>query len=113
MTLRKSLGGKREVFKYLGGTMERVYRQMITGGSSGLNALLCGIRSDSGKFMHLDDRTDFWSSTASTGGQYFYTLDGKKNGTPRGFLDSKEGTAALASWQDNAKGGKSVRLFKD
>lgn len=113
MTLRKSFGGKREVFKYLGGTMERVYRQMITGGSSGLNALLCGIRSDNGKFMHLDDRTDFWSSSESKVGQYFYTLDGKKDGIPRGFLDSKEGTAALASWQDDAKGGKSVRLFKD
>jgi uncharacterized protein (TIGR02145 family) len=110
--LRKSLGGKRDVFKYLGGTMEIVYKQMVVSGC-GFNALLCGIRSNNGKFMGLEDRTDFWSSSASKDGQYFYILDGKKDGKKRGFLDSKEGTAALAYKQDNAKGGKSVRLFKD
>ena len=111
-TLRKLLGGKRDVYKYLGGTMEKVYRQMVVGGC-GFDALLCGIRTDEGRFVSLDNRTDFWSSTASKSGQYFYTLDGKKDGKKRGFLDSKEGTAALANQQDNATWGKSVRLFKN
>lgn len=110
--LRKSLGGKRDVYKYLGGTMEKVYKQMVVGGC-GFNALMAGIRTGSGKFMYLGGRTDFWSSSPSKSGQYFYILDGKKDGKKRGFLDSKEGTAALADQQDNAKGGKSVRLFKD
>ena len=111
-TLRKALGGKRDVYKYLGGTMEIVYKQMVVGGC-GFNALLCGIRTDDGRFVALDNRTDFWSSSPSKNGQYFYTFDRKKDGNKRGLFDSKEGTASLASEQDNANGGKSVRLFKD
>jgi len=110
--LRKSLGGKRDVYKYLGGTMEKVYKQMVVGGC-GFNALMAGIRTGSGKFMYLGGRTDFWSSSPSKDGQYFYILDAKIEGKSRGLLDSKEGTAALANQQDNAKWGKSVRLFKD
>ena len=111
-TLRKSFGGKRDVFKYLGGTMEKVYKQMVVV-DSGFNALLCGIRSGNGKFMYLGERTDFWSSSKSNQGQWFYILDGKIDGKPDSFLDSKEGTADMACMQDNATGGKSVRLFKD
>lgn len=101
-TLRKSFGGKRDVFKYLGGTMEKVYKQMVVI-DSGFNAILCGIRSGRGKFMYLGDRTDFWSSSKSDQGQWFYVLDGKKDGKPDSFLDSKEGTAAMACMQDNAQ----------
>ncbi len=111
-TLRQTLGGKRDIYKYLGGTMEKVYKQMVPGGS-GFDALLSGIRTESGKFIYFGWRTDFWSSSASKNGQYFYTLDGKIDGKPHDFLDSKEGTAGIASHQDNAKAGKSVRLFKD
>ena len=101
------------LYKYIGGTMEIVYKQMIIGGSSGYNALLAGIRSPGGKFFLLEGRTDFWSSSKSPTGQYFYILDGKKDGKRTGFLDSKDGIASLASEQDHSKGGKSVRLFKD
>jgi len=111
-TLRKSLGGKRDIVKCLGGTMEKVYKQMVVGGC-GFNALMAGVRSGSGKFMYLGERTDFWSSSPSNDGQYFYILDAKVQGKPRVILDSKEGTAAIANQQDNASWGKSVRLFKD
>jgi uncharacterized protein (TIGR02145 family) len=110
--LRKSLGGKRDVYKYLGGTMEKVYKQMAVGGC-GFNALMAGIRTDDGRFMLLGKRTDFWSTSKSKVGQYFYILDAKIDGKRHGLFDSKEGTAALADQQDNAKWGKSVRLFKD
>jgi uncharacterized protein (TIGR02145 family) len=110
--LRKSLGGKRDVYKRLGGTMEIVYKEMVVGGC-GFNALLCGIRQENGTFVQLGSRTDFWSSSASKSGQYFYTLDANKDSKRRSFLDSKEGTAALADQQNSAQGGKSVRLFKD
>lgn len=111
-TLRASLGGKRDIYKYLGGTMEIVYKQMVVGGC-GFNAIMAGVRTGSGKFIYLGERTDFWSSSPSNDGQYFYKLDAKIEGKPRGILDSKEGTAALADQQDNATWGKSVRLFKD
>lgn len=111
-TLRKSLGGKRDIFRILGGTMEKVYKQMVIGGC-GFNALMAGIRTGDGRFMCLGGRTDFWSSSKSKVGQYFYILDAKIEGKSRGLLDSKEGTAALADQQDNATWGKSVRLFKD
>jgi uncharacterized protein (TIGR02145 family) len=111
-TLRASLGGKRDIVRILGGTMEKVYKQMVVGGC-GFNAIMAGVRTGSGKFIYLGERTDFWSSSPSTDGQYFYILDAKTEGKPRGILDSKEGTAALANQQDNATWGKSVRLFKD
>ncbi len=93
--------------------MERVYGQMIKGGSSGLDILLCGIRTGNGKYIFMGVRTDLWSSSKSEDGQWFYIIDGKENGKPHGLLDSREGTASLASHQDNATWGKSVRLFKD
>ena len=111
-TLRKSLGGKRDIVRCLGGTREKVYKQMVPGGC-GFNALMAGMRTGNGKFVYLGGQTDFWSSSPSKYGQYFYTLDAKIEGKPRGLLDSKEGTAALAERQDNATWGKSVRLFKD
>ncbi|MBI5475633.1 MAG: hypothetical protein HY964_02720 [Ignavibacteriales bacterium] len=112
LTFRKSLGGKRDLYKYLGGTMELVYKQMVIGGC-GFNALMAGVRRGDGKFFGLGGQTDFWSSTKTNNGQCFYILDAKIDGKPRGLLDSKEGTAALADQQDNATWGKSVRLFKD
>ncbi len=111
--LKKSLGGKRDLFKYLGGTMEKVYKQMIDGGASGFNALLAGFRSEEGEFRHLGNLTFFWSSSKSIDGQWFYSLNGKIDGKRHGILDSKEGIAALSSRQDRAKSGLSVRLFKD
>ena len=110
--LRKSFGGKRDIFKYLGGTMEKVYKQMMVV-DSGFNALLCGIRNGNGKFILLGERTDFWSSSKSNDGQWFYILEGKIDGKPHNFPDSKEGIAYFADQQDDATGGKSVRLFKD
>ena len=109
-TLNHALGGKRNVFKKLGGTLEVVYNQMMPG-CSGFNALIAGIRTWDGRFN--EDRTDFWSCTASKPGQCFYMLDSKKSGAPHPFFDSDEGTAALANQMNDAKGGKSVRLFKD
>ena len=111
-TLRESLGGKRDVYKYLGGTMEIVFKQMVVGGC-GFNALMAGIRTGSGKFMFLGERTDFWSSSPSRDGQYFYMLNAKTDKQRLGLFDSKEGTAEIANQQDNASWGKSVRLFKD
>ncbi len=111
-TLRKSLGGKRDIVKCLGGTMEKVYKQMVVGGC-GFNALMAGIRTGDGRFRCLGGRADFWSSSKSKVGQYFYILDAKIESKSRGIMDSKEGTAALADQQDNATWGKSVRLFKD
>lgn len=111
--LKKSLGGKRDVFKYLGGTMEKVYKQMIEGGASGFNALLAGVRTADGRFMHLGNHTYFWSSSKSIDGQWFYSLNGKTDGKRSSILDSKEGIATLSSRQDRAKCGFSVRLFKD
>lgn len=111
-TFRSALGGVWDVYKYMGGTMEKVYKQMVVGGN-GFNALLSGIRTVDGRFLYLGERTDFWSSSISNEGQWFYLLDSKKGGKPSGLLDSDEGTAALASHQNDATGGKSVRLFKD
>lgn len=110
--LKEAMGGKRDVYKYLGGTMEIVYKQMAAGGC-GFNAVLSGIRSNNGNFVYLDTRTDFWSASPSESGQYFYTLEGKKDGKKLSIFDSKEGIATLASQQDDSKGGKCVRLFKD
>lgn len=90
--------------------MEIVYKQMVVGGC-GFNAIMAGVRTGSGKFIYLGERTDFWSSSPSNDGQYFYILDAKIEGKPRGILDSKEGTVALANQQDNPTWGKSVRLF--
>ena len=112
-TLKKSLGGKRDVFKYLGGTMEKVYQQMINGGDSGFNALLAGFRHKDGNFMHLGNLTYYLSSSKSIDGQWFYSLNGKIDGKRSSFLDSKEGIASLSNRQDRAKRGMSVRLFKD
>lgn len=112
LTFRKTVGGKRDVYKYLGGTMEKVYKQMAVGGC-GFNALMAGVRTGNGRFMLLGERTDFWSSSKTKAGQCFYILDAKTDGKRRGLLDSKEGTAALADQQDDATWGKSVRLFKD
>jgi uncharacterized protein (TIGR02145 family) len=110
--LRKSLGGKRDVYKYLGGTMEKVYKQMAAGGC-GFNAIMAGVRNGSGKFIYIGARTDFWSSSATFAGQCFYMLDAKPDGKPHGLFDSKEGTAELVTQLDHAAWGKSVRLFKD
>ncbi|MCK5820971.1 MAG: hypothetical protein KAH17_03750, partial [Bacteroidales bacterium] len=111
--LRKSFGGKRDVFKYLGGTMEKVYKQMIDGGDSGFNALLAGFRTADGKFIHLGNHTYYWSSSKNIYGQWAYALNGKIDGKRHGFLDSKEGIASLSSRQVRSKRGISVRLFKD
>jgi len=111
-TLRKSLGGKKDVYKYLGGTMESVYVQMTTG-NSGFNAVLAGIRSAEGKYILLGERTDFWCSTIINQGPSFYILDAKINGKPHGLFDSKEGIAYFFDQKGNENCGKSVRLFKD
>jgi uncharacterized protein (TIGR02145 family) len=111
-TFRKMLGGRTDAYKYLGGTMEKIYQQMAVGGC-GFNALMAGVRTGGGRFILLGERTDFWSSSKTKDGQCFYILDAKADGKRRGLFDSKEGIAALADQQDNATWGKSVRLFKD
>ncbi len=113
-TLRKSLGGKRDVFKYLGGTLEKVYSQMVYGGGSGFNALLGGCRTSNGKYVAIGMRADFWSSSdaKNDNGPWHYILDSKKSGIPSNVFDSKDGTAYLGS-VDFSSSGKSVRLFKD
>jgi uncharacterized protein (TIGR02145 family) len=110
--LRKALGGKRDVYKKLGGTMEKVFTQMTVGGC-GFNALMAGFRTGNGEFKFLGERTFYWSSSPSRDGQYFYMLDAKIDRKPHGFFDSEEGTAALATHMDHAQCGQSVRLFKD
>ena len=93
--------------------MEKVYKQMIDGGDSGFNAILAGYRKADGKFIHLDNRTYYWSSSKTKYAQWIYALEGKIDGKRNNFLDSKEGIAFLTSRQDRAKQGISVRLFKD
>lgn len=110
--LRKNLGGKKDVYKYLGGTMEIVYKQMTTG-TSGFNARLAGIRDAEGRFILLGERTDFWCSTLISHGPCFYVLDAKINGKPHGIFDSKEGIAYFFDQKGDENCGKSIRLFKD
>ena len=98
-TLRKSLGGKRDVFKYLGGTMEIVFKQMVI--KEGFNAKFAGDIRDNGQFGNINLRTDFWSSTnGGENGPYYYRVD------------CRDSTAYLGS-VDFPKSGKSVRFFKD
>jgi uncharacterized protein (TIGR02145 family) len=111
-TLRKNLGGKRDVYKYLGGTMEKVYKQLVIGGC-GFNALMAGIRNENGKFMLLGERTDYWCSSIIHHGTSYYILDAKINAKPHGLFDSKEGIASFFDQDGPRNWGKSVRLFKD
>ena len=106
-TFRKSLGGKRAVWKY----SQKIYKPMVHDGSSGFNALLSGLLDCNGKFKYLGERADFWSSTDSNlDGPWHFAVDSNKDSTPHGSADtSKDGFAGLKSYEC----GKSVRLFKD
>jgi uncharacterized protein (TIGR02145 family) len=110
--LRKSLGGKRDIYQKLGGTMEKVYQNMAINGC-GFNALMAGVRAGNGQYRFIGEQTHFWSSTPSRDGQHFYILDAKIDKKPHGYFDSEEGIATLAKHQDHANWGKSVRLFRD
>jgi uncharacterized protein (TIGR02145 family) len=94
---RKSLGSNMEIM-----SLERkVYRKMIPGGSSGFNALFGGAyMSAYDQFREMGESACFWSSSLS------------RNGPVNYFLERKGRYAMLTGYAD-AKGGKSVRLFKD
>jgi uncharacterized protein (TIGR02145 family) len=109
-TFRKSLGGKRAVWKY----SQIVYKPMINGGSSGFNALLGGLLDCNGKFKYLGEQTDFWSSSDShSDGPWHFGVNSNKDSIPHGSADTKnDGFAGLKSYECYGS-GKSVRLFKD
>ena len=107
---RKSLGGKRAVWKY----SQIVYKPLIKDGVSGFNALLGGLLDCNGKFKYLGEQTDFWSSTDSRyDGPWHFAVNSNKDGIPHGSADTKkDGFAGLKSYECYGS-GKSVRLFKD
>ncbi len=111
---RRALGGKRDIFKYLGGTMEKVYRQVIPGGGSGFDGLLGGRRTPSGRFVEIGEKGNFWCATR--GGErdtaWSFVIDSKPGGVRRGLFDSKQGTAYLGKYYP-VREGMSVRLFQD
>ena len=107
---RKSLGGKRAVWKY----SQIVYNQVKQGGSSGFNALPGGLLDCNGKFRYLGEQSDFWSSTDSwLDGPWHFRVNSNKDGLPHGSADTKkDGHAGLMSYECY-ESGKSIRLFKD
>lgn len=109
-TLRKSLGGKRAVWKY----SQKIYKPIMPGGSSGFNALLGGLYNCEGKFRYLGERADFWSSTDSyADGPWHFNIDSNKDSIPHGSAKTKKGGfAGLISYECYGC-GKSIRLFKD
>jgi uncharacterized protein (TIGR02145 family) len=109
-TFRKSMGGKRAVWKY----SQLVYKPMVLGGSSGFNALLGGLLDCKGKFRYLGEQTDFWSSSDSRfDGPWHFGVNSNKDSIPHGSADTKkDGFAGLKSYECYGS-GKSVRLFKD
>jgi uncharacterized protein (TIGR02145 family) len=95
---RKSLGARWDTW----GTMNKVYKQMVTGGSSGFNALFGGAYIISYKeFRGLNEVAYFWSSTRA------------KDGQPVNYIVERESGEAFISTYADPKGGKSVRFFKD
>ena len=108
ITLRKTLGGKFEVWNY----MEKIYPQLVVGGSSGFNALLGGIRSCDGRFISFNERTTFWSSTKTNNGISIYGLDSNEDSIPHGLNGSKASFAYRNDYQIGCN-GHSIRLFKD
>lgn len=112
LTLRGLLGGKRDVYRFFGGTMEKVYKQVIAGASSGFEALLGGSRTSDGRFMQLGKYGYFWSSTMGPdGAPWFFAVDSKPGGVRHSIFDSKEGTAYLGCHYHAS--AMSVRLFRD
>lgn len=99
--IRKSFGGKWDLVKYLGGTMEIVYSRMIK--KDGLNVKFGGTCNQKGQFWNINLTTDFWSSTI---GGYF------DNGPFYYRIDSRDTTAYQGS-VDSEYDGKSVRFIKD
>lgn len=112
--LRAALGGKRDVFKYLGGTMEKVYKQVVPGGGSGFDALLGGRRTPSGRFIQMGEFAYFWTATiySKSEGVRCFVVDSKAGGVRQGPFDSREGVAHFSNYADPAA-GLSVRLFRD
>ncbi|MBK6966244.1 MAG: hypothetical protein IPH20_20555 [Bacteroidales bacterium] len=97
-TFRKSMGAGWDTWS----TMKKVYKQMVTGGSSGFNALFGGAYIISDKeFRGLNEVAYFWSSTRASDGQPVNYI-----------LERESGEAFITSYAD-PKGGKSVRYFKD
>jgi uncharacterized protein (TIGR02145 family) len=94
---RKSLGATMDLWF----TMGKVYKQMISGGSSGFNALFGGayIISDD-EFRNSGDVSYFWSSTLTDDGPVNYVVD-------------RESETAFLTGFGDPRGGKSVRLFRD
>lgn len=96
-TFRKSLGARMDTWS----TMKKVYKQMVSGGNSGFNALFGGAYIISnGEFRGIGEVAYFWSSTETSDG-------------PANYIAEREsGEAYLTDYADSS-GGKSVRLFKD
>lgn len=107
---RKSLGGKRAVWKY----SQIVYKQILKGGSSGFNATLGGLLDCNGKFRYLGEQADFWSASDSRyDGPWHFGVNSNKAGVPHGSaVTNKDGFAGLRSYECYGS-GKSVRLFKN
>ncbi|KAF0131828.1 MAG: hypothetical protein FD155_352 [Bacteroidetes bacterium] len=94
---RKALGSRMDI----GFTMSKVYDQMVSGGSSGFNALFGGAYIiANNEFRGIGKVAYFWSSSETSDGPTNY------------FVDGESGTAFLTNYADS-RGGKSVRLFKD
>ncbi len=111
--LRAALGGKRDVYKMLGGTMEKVYQQVVPGGLSGFDARLGGRRAGPGRYVEMGEQAYFWSATINDGeGVKCFEIDSKPGGVKRGPLDSREGVAYLSKFCPPEQ-GMSVRLFRD
>lgn len=96
-TFRKSLGAKVDIWC----TMDKVYKKMVLGGSSGFNALFGGAYIIAyEEFRGIGNVAYFWSSTETNDGPANY------------IVERKSGDAFLTNYADS-KGGKSVRFFKD
>lgn len=117
LTLIHSLGGKWQVYRYLGGTMEKIYKQVIAGGSSGFEALFGGYGrgigvADRMQFIQLGDYAFFWSASFETDGlPICFRVDRKPGGIRHGIFDSREGIAGTTRCFSD--GAFSVRLFRD
>jgi uncharacterized protein (TIGR02145 family) len=107
ITVRKSLGGKKERWRY----MEYVYPQLIVDGNSGFNAKLGGFRCFNGEFKYFGERTLFWSSTKTRDGIRTYGLYKNSDAIPHFLSRKKASYASLVHARE--KFGLSIRLFKD
>ena len=74
----------RDMIKYYGGmpddsssARKKAYKELLTGGSSGFNALLGGGRESGGKFARINAHGFYWTATENTDGSVWFTNFGK------------------------------------